>query len=435
MTNNFEEFKNYIPFPFWDMDHNHWNQYLNGLKDKDRSVLSYYPFKWAYVPPHNADTAVEFLHDIGVGKNKIAPDAVEKIFNSMPTFEELIENNSVQWLDDTVDEFPPPGFRMTPEWEKMTGVLFSWPIYYPPLWETFRQVIAAFDHVKIFLRIPEGYPGAAVLGWLEANGVDLDTVRPIPGPLGDIWAKDYSPLYGINSYTGEPVAHKFGFAAYGDLYKNCFKASVEKDEKFVWSEGYKVYSSDIIMDGGYLQTTDGDGTYILTRRMLVDNAKIPNLNAKLEHWLGADKMIFVDEQPGDTLGHINHFRFISPGKALCGKPDQEGTPLFNYLSKIRSTIIKSGYEVIDIPCPEGFGRTLPNGDFADPILYANILMMNDRVIVPTYDFSGIEKYNDQAMEGYHKAFPGHKIIPVDVSVLATGGGAIYCSTREIPAVV
>jgi hypothetical protein len=50
--------------------------------------------------------------------------------------------------------------------------------------------------------------------------------------------------------------------------------------------------------------------------VLADNASIPNLYAKLEQWLGADRLVFVDEQPGDPLGHINHFRFIAPEKVL-----------------------------------------------------------------------------------------------------------------------
>jgi agmatine deiminase len=166
--------------------------------------------------------------------------------------------------------------------------------------------------------------------------------------------------------------------------------------------------------------------------VLADNASIPNLYAKLEQWLGADRLIFVDEQPGDSLGHINHFRFIGPDKVLIGKPDVEGTPLFNYLSKIRSLFLQSGYEVIDIPCPERFDLILPGGDYVATVLYTNCLIMNERVIMSVCHQPGMEKYNDKARQAYGKAFPGYEIIPIDASILTNGGGGIYCSTREIP---
>jgi len=417
--------KNYIPCPFWDMDQEYWYQYVNDLKGDQRDVLSCYPFRWAFAPPHDAATSVQFLRDIGVDGDQVLLEAVEKQFQDLPTFEGLQEQGAF-------DENPPPGFRMVPEWERMAGVLLHWPVFYPPLWETFRQVVAALDHVTTFIRVPAGYLGAAVLAWLGENGIDLARVRPIPGPIGDIWIKDYAPLYGVNVYSGEPVAHKFRFAAYGELYRKYFAASVKNDENFCWSEGYRVYRTAMMMDGGYVQTTDGEGTYILTRRALTDNASIPNLHARLKQWLGAERLIFVDEQPGDPLGHINHFRFIAPGKVLVGRPEVEGTPLFNYLAKVRDLLLGLGCEVIDIPCPEKFDRVLPGGDYAATVLYANCLIVNERVIVSVYDQAGMEAYNDEALQAYGRAFPGYEIIPIDVSILANGGGGIYCSTREIP---
>ncbi len=66
------------------------------------------------------------------------------------------------------------------------------------------------------------------------------------------------------------------------------------------------------------------------------------------------------------------------------------------------------------------------------VLYANCLIVNERVIVSVYDQAGMEAYNDAALQAYGRAFPGYEIIPIAVSILANGGGGIYCSTREIP---
>ncbi len=372
------------------------------------------------------------MRDCDLDLGDVQAASIEDLQAKLPTFEALRAQGSVEWNEDRIDATPCYGFRQIPEWEPMAGLLIHWPTLYPPLWKIYRQVIAALDHVTTFLRIPEGYFGATVLAWLEANGIDLEKVRPIPSPISDIWAKDYAPFYGVNIYTDEPVAHKFAYSAHAE--GDCeFDAECNQiDEKLNWIEGFKSYRTDIRIDAGMIQTTDGDGTYILTRRVLWDNAAIPNLEARLTGWFGADELIFIDEQPGDILGHINHFRFVAPRKVMLGVSDEKGTPVDRYLSGVRAVFDARGYEVIEIPYTERFEVQTPYGGTVNPLLYANCVMMNERVLVPTFDMEGAEPYNDRAVEAYQRALPDHQIIPLDVTVLAVQGGGIYCGSKEIP---
>jgi hypothetical protein len=176
---NSEKYRNYVPYPFWAMDQEFFFKYANDLTGDDRSQLVYYPFKWAYVPPCDSAAAAEFLRDIGVDEDRVTAEAVAAKFENMTSFEQLELGGTVQWGGGILYDNPPPGFRMIPEWEPMTGVLLNWPTLYPPLWDMFRQMIAALDHVTTFLRIGEGYFGAAVLAWLDTHGIDLDKIRPI----------------------------------------------------------------------------------------------------------------------------------------------------------------------------------------------------------------------------------------------------------------
>jgi agmatine/peptidylarginine deiminase len=413
------------------MDQEFFFKYANDLKGDDRRQLDFYPFKWAYVPPHDNASALEFLRDIGMDDERVTAEAVAAKFEIMTSFEQLVQQEIVQWGGDILYDNPPPGFRMIPEWEPMTGVLFNWPTLYPPLWDMFRQMIAALDHVTTFLRIGEGYFGAAVLAWLEAHDIDLDNIRPMPGPLGDSWARDYSPLYGVNRYSGEPVAHKFAFAAFWPEYRVQNRSIVAIDDNFVLKEGFRVYRSEIMLDGGAI-LTDGNGTYVITRRILSDNQNVTNLYAKLEAWLGADRLLVVDEEPDDVLGHINHFKFIGPKKIIVGRPDKTGTPVFHYLETLSKLFEKSGYEVIHVPFPEGFDHRLPGGDKTHTALYANSLMMNKRVLVATFDQAGLEKYNEAALAVYQQSLPDYEVIPIEATVQTNAGGAINCSSKEIP---
>jgi agmatine/peptidylarginine deiminase len=431
MMKNSEKYRNYVPYPFWAMDQEFIFKYANDLAGDDRSQLAFFPFKWAYVPPHDSVAAVEFLRDIGVDDGEVNAAAVAAKFEPMTSFELLKQEGTVQWGGDILYDNPPPGFRMIPEWEPMTGVLLNWPTLYPPLWDMYRQMIVALDHVTTFLRIGEGYFGAAVLAWLDAHGVDLDKIRPIPGPIGDSWARDYSPLYGANIYSGEPVAHKFTFAAFLPEYRAKNRSIVEIDDNFVLKEGFRVYRSEIMLDGGAI-LTDGNGTYVITRRILSDNQCITNLYAKLEAWLGADRLLVVDEEPDDILGHINHFKFISPQKIMVGRPDKAGTKVFLYLEKISKLCEKCGYEVIRVPFSEGFDYRLPGGDKTHTALYANSLMMNKRILVATFDRQGLEKYNEEALAVYQQALPDYEVIPIEATIQTNAGGAINCSSKEIP---
>jgi hypothetical protein len=68
---NSEKDRNDVPYPFWAMDQVFFFKYANDLTEADRDPLVYYPFKWAYVPPHNSASSVEFLRDVGLEADRV----------------------------------------------------------------------------------------------------------------------------------------------------------------------------------------------------------------------------------------------------------------------------------------------------------------------------------------------------------------------------
>jgi hypothetical protein len=75
-------------------------KYANDLTGDERSLLAYYPFKWAYVPPHDSASAVDFLRDIGVEEDRATVEDVAAKFENMTSFELLEQEGSVQWGGD-----------------------------------------------------------------------------------------------------------------------------------------------------------------------------------------------------------------------------------------------------------------------------------------------------------------------------------------------
>ena len=428
-----DHYRNYVPCPFWAMDSVEWLKYANGLKGEDRTLLCEIPFRWAFSRPTDARTALEFLEDIGFASEEVDEQSIEGVLSGMPSFEELVQSGSVSYGSERLAEAPSYRFRMIPEWERMRGVILNWPVFYPPLWEVYRGMVEALDHVITYLRVPEGYLGAASLAWLQGRGVDLGRVRAVPGPVGDIWPRDYSPLFGVDMYSGEPVAHKFAFAAYYEEYRLRYKYIVDIDDAFAWTEGFKLARSDLMMDGGSV-ITDGNGTYVITRRVLEDNRGIQDAKDKVRAWLGADRLVVVDEEPGDTLGHVCNFKFIGPETAVVGRPNRKGTALSNYLARIEATLSNLGYDVAEIPCGVEF-KHRPGWDYENyPGAYANSLMVNKRLLVPQYYREDMAEMNTKALEAYQELLRGWEIVPIDSNIIGNGGGAINCSSKEVPEV-
>jgi len=53
--------------------------------------------------------------------------------------------------------------------------------------------------------------------------------------------------------------------------------------------------------------------------------------------------------------------------------------------------------------------------------------------IPTTKYGhGLEEYDEKAFEITQGAQPDHEIYPIDCSILANGGGGVYCATHSIP---
>jgi agmatine deiminase len=66
-----------------------------------------------------------------------------------------------------------------------------------------------------------------------------------------------------------------------------------------------------------------------------------------------------------------------------------------------------------------------------PATYANFLIINKAVIVPTYS----DRHDEEALSIIQKAFPERAVIGVDCSVLIRQHGSLHCVTMQFPKAV
>ena len=64
-----------------------------------------------------------------------------------------------------------------------------------------------------------------------------------------------------------------------------------------------------------------------------------------------------------------------------------------------------------------------------PATYANFLVINGAVLVPTYN----DKNDAAALEAIGRAFPGREIVGIDCQPLILQHGSLHCVTMQLPA--
>ena len=83
------------------------------------------------------------------------------------------------------------------------------------------------------------------------------------------------------------------------------------------------------------------------------------------------------------------------------------------------------YRLLPLPWPSA--KFDPDG-YRLPATYANYLVINGAVLVPTYNDAADRK----ALDVVQKAFPDREIIGIDCSTLILQHGSLHCVTMQLP---
>jgi agmatine deiminase len=88
----------------------------------------------------------------------------------------------------------------------------------------------------------------------------------------------------------------------------------------------------------------------------------------------------------------------------------------------------SPYRLVPLPWP---GAKFDRDGARLPATYANFLIINDAVLVPTYR----DPADNTALTSLRDCFPGREIIGIDCLPLILQHGSLHCVTMQIPASV
>jgi len=333
--------------------------------------------------------------------------------------------------------------RFPAEWERQSGVQLTWPNVDADwkglidLTEKSLADIAREISLRERVLIVCADPGR-VRGFLDGVGANIESIAIHVLPSNDVWARDHGPVTVFED--GRPTILDFGFNGWGLKYPSNFDNQLTRrlSENGAFG-GIPVRTMDLILEGGSLES-DGEGTLLTTSRCLLSPNRNPALTKKelerrLKRCLGLRRVLWLDhgDIPGDdTDGHIDTLARFCDSRTIayvgCDDPNDECYGSLKAMERqLRrfKTVEGEPYRLVRLPTAspvcDADGLRLP-------ATYANFLIINGAVLVPTY---GVPE-DAVALESIRPCFPDREVVGIDCRGIILQYGSLHCVTMQFP---
>jgi agmatine deiminase len=327
--------------------------------------------------------------------------------------------------------------RLPAEWEPQDAVLLCWPHektdWRPYLNEAeavfldIAEAVARFE--KLIVVVPDEQ---CVRTKLAARGANMNNVSLYEIASNDTWARDFGP---ITIYEdGNPVLLDFTFTGWGGKFEAGLDNQITAKLHALGAFGKTpLRNVDLILEGGSIES-DGQGALLTTSECLLNPNRNTGLNKtqveeKLSEEFGIKNFQWLENgwlAGDDTDAHIDTLARLCPDNTIlyvqCNDPADEHSETFQGLEK---ELKQTGSRLLPLPWPKA--KFDANGERL-PATYANFLIINGAVLVPTYN----DPADFQALGTVKKAFSDREIIGIDCSALILQHGSLHCVTMQIP---
>jgi agmatine deiminase len=330
------------------------------------------------------------------------------------------------------------------EWHKQSGVQLTWPHgntdWAPILAETekcFIEIASAISHREKLLIVA---PDVRSVKEKISGMVNIRNVRFFECETNDTWTRDHGAITLLKDE--KPVLADFMFNGWG------LKFPAQHDNLItVKSFNSGCYSSAVgfenhlnfVLEGGSIES-DGQGTLLTTSECLLSLNRNggwtkDQIGEYLTRVFGLRRILWLNHgylAGDDTDSHIDTLARLCPrGRILyvkCSDPaDGHYEALCRMEEELREfrTLDDKPYELLPLPMPD----RIEYEGVRLPATYANFLIINSAVLVPTYH----QEENDRkAIDIVRQAFPGREIIGINCSPLIIHHGSLHCVTMQFP---
>jgi agmatine deiminase len=318
--------------------------------------------------------------------------------------------------------------RLPAEWEKQEMILIAFPHSKTDWADDLQSAYSIFVKIasaicfnqKLIILVPKDDREK-----VKSMFCYHDRISFVSYETDDTWIRDFGP---ISIYDdGERKLLDFKFNAWGDKYSSSLDDIITKQLHSKWYFGLsELISEDFVLEGGSIDS-NGAGIVLTTTNCLLNQNRNKNytkedIERKLKDTLGAKQILWLDNcilEGDDTDGHIDMFaRFVDSDTIVY----VDINDLKQQLEKFK-TLERASYNLIPLPIPS---PKYKNGKKL-PASYANFLICNDVVLLPTYD----DKHDREMIDLFKRLFPDREIIPINALRLIEEGGSIHCSTMNV----
>ena len=248
----------------------------------------------------------------------------------------------------------------------------------------------------------------------------------------DTWARDHGFISVEDN--GNLILLDFCFNGWGEKFEAAFDNAINRhlyDQELV--RGTYENHLDFVLEGGSIES-DGKGTvFTTTCCLMAPHRNQPLTQAQIEdrlkQYLGAERIVWINHGSligDDTDGHIDTLVRICPDDTLLYiGADADHPDLLAMEGELRTLRTFDGrpYRLLRLPLP----RPIYDGGDRLPATYANYLVINGAVLVPTYAQPDLDA---EALRTIALAYPDREIVPIDCRPVIRQHGSLHCCTMQ-----
>lgn len=312
---------------------------------------------------------------------------------------------------------------MPAEWEKQSAVQLTLPNEHTDWAPILPEITAVYEEMKREISKREPL-------------IIVDDI-----PHNDTWARDHGFITcltptpsSVGEGKEEVILLDFRFNGWGEKFPAELDNALNRRlyEQGLVKGAYEPHL-DFVLEGGSIES-DGKGTIFTTRCCLMAPHRNQPLTQeeieeRLKEYLGAERIVWLNHGSligDDTDGHIDTLVRIAPDDTLLYTGgDEEHPDLMEMEKELQGlrTCHDRPYRLLRLPLP----RPIYDGDDRLPATYANYLVINGAVLVPTY---GQPDLDEEAMRTIGEAFPDREIIGIDCRAVIKQHGSLHCCTMQ-----
>lgn len=339
--------------------------------------------------------------------------------------------------------------RMPAEWEKQDATWLSWPHNAEDWPDKFGPIPWAYTEIirhiargqKVKLLVLNSKAKKDVTEHCERAHVNMANLQIIPCPTDRGWMRDCGPIFAYDGKKKTMLDWRFnGWAKYDNHI-----ADDKVPSKLAKLENSAVVQpvhkgKRVILEGGSIDV-NGKGTLLTTEECLLSKVQERNpgftrddYEAVFAKYLGISNVIWLGNgiAGDDTHGHVDDLsRFVDASTVVtvveADKKDDNYKPLQDNLKRLKAAKDQDGkaLTVVELPMP----KAIPFEDMRLPASYANFLICNHAVLVPTFNDA-----NDRvALNILAGLFPKREVVGLHALDMVWGLGTIHCLSQQEPA--